>query len=267
MPARIQSPSSIGTYKQCPRKYFYQYIAALPTAKNIYLIKGGLIHEVLDEFFNVNYDEFTKFNYKEKLREKIMDSFKEKWQTNLAEIDALVPGKHKIHFQDSVIMLSTWVEGFLNRLGFFISGGMKFKDAFQRLTPKREQHIVNHKHSVRGYIDAIHEEEGEVHLIDYKTSSSNKISDQYYLQLAIYALLYKEHFKTAPHKVGIHFLRYGEQHLPVDEKMIDHAKKEINNIHKNTKSKDKADYPKCKTPLCKWHSGQCDFYHICKEDD
>ena len=35
MPKRVQSPSSISTYKQCPRKYFYQYVLKLPTQGNI----------------------------------------------------------------------------------------------------------------------------------------------------------------------------------------------------------------------------------------
>ena len=49
----MQSPSSINTYKQCPRKHFYQYILNLPTKPSIYLIRGSIVHEVLEKFFDI----------------------------------------------------------------------------------------------------------------------------------------------------------------------------------------------------------------------
>src|SRR3989338_6780202 len=51
---RMQSPSSINTYKQCPRKYFYQYILKLPTKPSICLIRGSIVHEVLEKFFDLD---------------------------------------------------------------------------------------------------------------------------------------------------------------------------------------------------------------------
>ena len=62
-----------------------------------------------------------------------------------------------------------------------------------KLKPKTEVFFISEKHNVRGYIDAIHEDEnGEVIIIDYKTSKRDHLSDEYKLQLAIYALMVGE---------------------------------------------------------------------------
>ena len=45
--ARVQSPSSIITYRQCPRKYYYHYIENLPTKPSIHTIRGKIVHSVL----------------------------------------------------------------------------------------------------------------------------------------------------------------------------------------------------------------------------
>ena len=47
--------------------------------------------------------------------------------------------------------------------------------------------------------------------------------------------------------------------LPVD------AMFEIEQIHMHTEmTEDIIDYERNVTPLCKWRTGQCDFYEVCK---
>jgi len=121
---------------------------------------------------------------------------------------------------------------------------------------------------VQGYIDAIHkdEESGEIKIIDYKTSKRDKISDDYRLQLAIYALLFHEKYDKYPNQVGLFFLKHGERMLDVDEELLEYARKEVEKVHLATKSTDVGDYPKKTSFLCKWSTGQCDFYdHCCKD--
>jgi ATP-dependent helicase/DNAse subunit B len=55
MPKRVQSPSSINTYNQCPRKYYYQYILKLPTRPSIHLVRGNIAHSVLEDFFSITH--------------------------------------------------------------------------------------------------------------------------------------------------------------------------------------------------------------------
>ena len=82
-------------------------------------------------------------------------------------------------------------------------------------------------------------------------------------------MLYEEKHGFLPTKVGIDFLKFDEPHLclDVDRKLVEFAQKEVAMIHEKTVSKEKLDYPKRITALCRWHSGQCDFYDLCKDDD
>ena len=68
--------------------------------------------------------------------------------------------------------------------------------------------------------------DGEVSLMDYKTSKREKMSPEYRLQLAIYALLYEEKYGKKPHSVGIDFLRHKQHYLDLDQDLVDFAKLE-----------------------------------------
>ena len=108
----------------------------------------------------------------------------------------------------------------------------------------------------------------DLHL-DYKTSKKPVITSSYKLQLAVYALLYTEKTGKSPHMVGIHFLNHGEELIDVTDKLIAFAGEECITIQDKTKFNDIAEYPKSPGPLCKYNTGKCDFYDICKpfEDD
>jgi hypothetical protein len=104
--------------------------------------------------------------------------------------------------------------------------------------------------------------------MDYKSSKKFDVTNEYRLQLAIYAMLYEETHGKRPHKVGIYFLKdtgKHEYHMDVDEELIKMAKLEVEMMHLNSETSDIKNYPKNVTPLCKWSSGQCDFYVRCFE--
>jgi len=58
-------------------------------------------------------------------------------------------------------------------------------------------------------------------------------------------------------------MRHGEKTIKADEKLLKLAEKECLEIHRRTLSDDIEDYPLNPGPLCKWSTGQCDFYNIC----
>ena len=139
------------------------------------------------------------------------------------------------------------------------------QESFIKLTPVREQKYMSEKHSIRGFIDAIHYVEDEVHIIDYKTNARFDMKDSIKLQLAIYSLLYEELHGKMPHKVGIFFLRNKLKVMNVDQELIQLAKQEIELIHGHTSiTEQEIDYPRTVTGLCKWSTGKCDFYDTCK---
>ncbi|MFH1916675.1 MAG: PD-(D/E)XK nuclease family protein [Nanoarchaeota archaeon] len=263
--ARIQSPSSINTYRHCPRKYYYNYIAELPKKKSIPLIKGSIIHEVLEDFFDLN-PEYMTADFKQFLRKETMRLFFMKWKNYQKEIEEMGIENKAVHAEDCMLMLSNWTEWFISEVEKKESKGVAPADAFRALTPIREQEYRSEEHAVRGFIDAIHEEDGCVRVIDYKTSSRDEVSEEYLLQLSIYALLYRVRHGRLPDIVGLHLLRHGRRELEVTESMVEFATREIHHVHKNTLSKEKKDYVKKIGPLCKWSTGQCDFYDTCIKD-
>ncbi len=259
---RIQSPSSINLFKQCPRKYFYQYILQLPTGDNVYQIRGNVVHSVLEDFFMINVNHIDDKNFENQLKISTQELLVKHWREQKERFDkiSLPPDKTLFYFEETLHMLMGWVNLFCKKIK---NTKKSFKEAFLYLTPLAEQHFISQKYGVQGYIDAIEIQDGKIRIMDYKTSSKNEITDEYLLQLAIYVLLYEEKYKKFPDEVGLYLLKFGEKSIKADRKLLDLAKKEVEMIHKNTQSESMEDYPKNAGPLCKWSSGKCDFYDIC----
>ncbi len=261
---RIESPSSINVYKQCPRKYYYQYVLKLPTKKSIHLIRGSVVHSVLEHFFNIDLSDERLRNFKA-LQMRLFSLFTRFWNDKKQDLESLGLSDDELnaYFDESVMMLQNWFNRFKKKLEYRISRGESFDEAFRKLTPVREKLYQSSNYHVKGFIDVIHEIDGKVFVLDYKTSKTDHVSDAYKLQLAIYALLYEELHGKRPDFVGIDFIKASERLLKVDDDLINHAKFEIEQIHASTASDDINDYPMNPSPLCKWSSGQCDYYDLC----
>jgi RecB family exonuclease len=261
---RVQSPSSIKLYKQCPRKYYYAYILKLPTADNVHTIRGRIAHEVLEDFFDWNPDQLTSMNAEVLAHARVQELLIAKWTAAHAEVRKVMPEKELeiTMFEETLLMLLGWSRKFVSRMR---ATGAPLPDAFRQLTPERELELVDWDLRCKGVIDAVHHTQAGVDIIDYKTSESQDIQE-HTLQLAIYALLYTLKHGRQPRRVGINFLKGDEAYLDVDERLLALARREIEDIHSKTASQDKKDYPRCVSRLCKWSSGQCDFYQVCRPD-
>ena len=268
MAKRIESPSSINTFKQCQRKYYYQYIEKLPTFPSIHTVRGNIAHSCLENFYDIDTSSFTAENYKQKCREAIQKLLFHFWGASKSKLEELQlkQDQARFYFEETMFMLMNWTDQFLDKLEKTIQHKeMSLMEAFQYLTPIRESKYHSDNYSVQGFIDAIQHLEDEVHIIDYKTNASLEMKDAIRLQLAIYSLLYFEKHGKMPAKVGIFFLRHKMKFMPVDEELLALARKEIELIHAHTSRTEHIDdYPKNITSLCKWNGGQCDFYEICK---
>lgn len=268
MAKRVESPSSINTFKQCPRKYYYHYIAKFPTLPNIHQVRGNIAHSVLENFYDTDLTSFTTENYPLKLKEVIQNLFIQSWKKYSQQLELLQLSKDQqiFYFEETMFMLMNWTNQFIEKITILIKEkNIGVQDAFLKLTPRREEHYKSDHYSVRGYIDAIHEIEDEVQIIDYKTNANFEMKDELRLQLAIYSLLYFEKHGKMPSKVGVFFLRHKLKLMPVDQSLLDFAKKEIMLVHEHTsRTEEINDYPKCVSNLCKWSTGQCDFYEVCK---
>ena len=262
--ARIQSPSSINTYKQCPRRYYYCYIEKIRTKPSIHLTRGKIAHSVLEDFFDLKPEKLEQKNLEFVLKIFIHDKLNQHWNKNKKELNSLGLQKAQLNMflEETRSMVDLWLNDFLRKLKKEMQEH-DFIKAWQRLTPTREKQYSSEGYGIRGFIDAIFEKDGKISVVDYKTSKSCHISVPYKLQLALYAMMYEEKHGKRPDKVGIYFLRNGEEFLDVNDDLIKLAKLECELIHTNTQTKDKEDYPKKPGPLCKWATGQCDFYGMC----
>lgn len=262
---RIESPSSISTYKQCPRKYFYQYIQKLPTSTNIHCVRGNIVHSVLENFYDQDISVLNKENYKQPMKLYLQNLLCDFWKEKDEELKSLKMDEHEEikYFEESMMMILNWFQYFSKKIDEY-DGSLQ--DAFTSLTPIREKQFISEKHGVRGFIDVIENTEQGIRLMDYKTSKKFDMSEAYKLQLGIYALLYHEKFNELPYQVGLYFLKNTdgvELSIEATQDLLDHAKFEIENMHLSTTSDNMADYPKKTSPLCKWRTGQCDFYDVC----
>ena len=268
MAKRVESPSSINTFKQCPRKYYYQYIAGLPTLPNIHQVRGNIAHSTLEHFYDTNLSGISEENFKPELKGRIQQLLLQYWRSYQPQLHKLHlhPDLEKFYFEETMLMVMNWVTHFVEDLEKNMAQRkLSLAESFQYLTPVREQELHSDHYSVHGFVDAIKQVGEEVHIIDYKTNSSFEVKDSIRLQLAIYSLLYFEKHGKMPSKVGIFFLRHKLKLIAVDEELLELARKEIELVHTHTtKFEAIQEYPKCVGPLCKWSSGKCDFYDTCK---
>jgi len=266
MVRRVESPSSINTYKQCPRKYYYSYILKLPRFPSIHTLRGNIIHTILEDFFDLDVKHLDLGTFEAELKTKIQQMLLNNWLKNRDKMSqfGLTKEQEMFYFEESMMMMFNWFGRFSDKIHKHPSGD--FGAAFQAHTPVREEKFESPERKIRGFIDAIEKMPNEVRIMDYKTSKRFTMSPAYKLQLAIYALLYQDKYGKQPDKVGIYFLKDTGKHehvLTVDQEMVTWAKEEVELMHYNTKSDLIEDYPLVKTPLCKWSTGQCDFYEYC----
>ena len=260
----MQSPSSINTYFKCPRKYFYIYKLRIPGSPSIHLVRGSVAHLVLEKMYTL-LPEVISDNYKANLSVIISEMLKKYWAESKEDFDKLDMSAQEIgmYFDETKKMLLKYLDSVTKKIDAEMEKGLTFPDAFRKLTPEVEKEYMSWDYYVKGFIDVIENVDEKIRLMDYKTSKRAKMTDQYKLQLAIYALLYKLKHGRLPDEVGIYFLKHGEMCLPVNDELIKHAEFKIEQIHASTDSDELVDYKKNQTPLCKWSSGQCDYYDYC----
>jgi CRISPR/Cas system-associated exonuclease Cas4 (RecB family) len=239
----------------------------MPTKPSIHLVRGSVAHYALEKMYSL-IPEVISENYHSDLEIIAVELLKKAWKDSKKEFDKLGMSSQQLqqYYEETEMMIKNYVSFFSKRLDNLIArDSLSFVDAFKKLTPKVEEEYLSWDYYVKGFIDVIEEFDGKVRIMDYKTSKKNTLSDSYSLQLAIYALLYQEKHGRLPDEVGIYFIKFPNPELvvKVDDELIKQAKFKIEQIHASTDSDDINDYPIHKSGLCKWSSGQCDYYEYC----
>lgn len=263
---RMESPTSILTYLQCPRKYYYCYIKRLEQKPSIHLITGSVAHSTIQAFHNIDITLIEPEGFFEKLQSNIMDEFNKKWGEKKEEIEKLSLSQEEkhLHYDKTRMMIRNFFYYHTNRIiAHKHCHNRSLVEAYQKIKPRTETKLSSGKYGVRAVIDAIHDIDGETIIIDYKTSKKSEIDTDCMLQLAICCLLYKERYGGMPSKAGIHFLRYGEKTISTTYQLLNLAKRTCYKMQQVTKEESIAKYPKKVSGLCKYKTGQCDYYETC----
>ena len=190
---RILSPTAINTYLDCPHKFYLRYIKRLKTKPSIYLIRGNVVHRVLAQF-NRRHPCKDKLPPLIEMQRELLQDFAREWQGSLLSLQKLgLPseklGWFELQSQLMLIHFATWK---LEHPGLEVS--------------RFEARLVSKPLGLLGIVDAIHKDDEEPVVVDYKTSQRAEITPEIERQAAIYALLYGEFYRRPLGQVWIHFL-------------------------------------------------------------
>jgi len=254
------SPTSINTYLSCPRSYYLKYIKRLRQPISKYMLRGTLVHSVIEDMFNLRSP-----NGLHKFVESEVDR---RW--SMKNVPDMKPEDEDGFKNETKQILKSFVKLLESRMETLMcEGGVcngKFH-AWNTIKPKKqEEHIKLPMLGLQGKLDAIHIEsdwgsdEKKTFIIDYKTSKlwHYNVPDDYILQGKIYDLLYKEKHGVKSTFVGFNYLRYGEiMNFFFTEQDLEDTKALVQDIRKKTLSNNFEDYPcTCdgKTDMCKLYT-------------
>jgi len=289
------SPSSISTYNKCPREWYYRYIEAVPSVETIHLVRGNIVHNTFDKFFNMNWIPNGE-NYRQYCLDKSFSIFEKEWDEAIVKLPDLSEEDNKKYRKESKFM----VERFINNLCDTVEDGLasgKFTNAshgYNSLKPKFKEYwlddekkmfivddtgkrtqipkdlqepLENSLH-IGGYLDSAQVNNGKTILIDYKTSNKYKegFDENYIIQLSIYAYLWNKQFGAYPDYLCVKYLKFNESfYFPVTPSLIKTAILEIKKMRFGITQcgLEKENYPIKKNHLCGW----CQFEKTCFGSD
>lgn len=232
------SKSKVNTYLKCPLEFKFQYIDEIEVPQNKYMALGSDVH-------------------------LIAEKFSEKFEDNLDDVD-IENELLKIAFEENIGYDLT---DHIDNLGSF------FTKAFVENDYKlfcQEEYIIDEENRFSGICDIILEDEnGELIVIDYKTSKSSSFS-KYRLELCYYKLLVENVFGKPVSRVGIFFTKNGRLRLldVCDEENKryylnnDEIQEAIDTLHEVRKDINSGKFPAKKQFLCRYctYSDHCEKY-------
>lgn len=226
------SPTAINTYLACPRKFYLRYVKKLKTKPSIYLVRGSIVHKVIEEFNQAAGPEPTSLTDTQVII-RLLKLFQKEWTAAEPRLVALnLPADElKVFHDESQIMLINY--------GYWFHG---------RRAPKplaTESRFYSRNLGLMGIVDAIYRFGERDILVDYKTSKKAEINPDMERQAAVYALLFEDKHGRPPEAVWIHFVKFNQDPLVinVDETLLNYGRILTESIRKQTNSTNEADYP------------------------
>ena len=237
----VLSASKVKTFKQCPRKFYYNYIEKLPKKQWDHFDLGIFVHSVLERFHE-GFREDGQIDNIKKLMTKSFAFEKDKLETENKGLSREILLSAKEMLLDYLYKIEN--EG-LNTKILSLEEEFKIK--------------LNEDFSLIGFIDRIDLDlDGIYHIADYKTSKSSKYMDDF--QLRVYGMHLLEEFPE------VDFFRGSYIMLKLQSKLVSYKFNKIDIEKEKQKLIEIADiiskekkWKTNQTKLCDW----CDFRDVC----
>jgi CRISPR/Cas system-associated exonuclease Cas4 (RecB family) len=258
-PERLLSASQMNMFLTCPRQWYYKYVERLPEVESFYQVRGKAVHSVCERFFDYRPPGgITLSHLKKDLANRAQTLFDAAWkEQHIPDMFGDDGYNETFDMIKRFLQLRNW------ELEAMHSKCREAQKAWNWTKPKfRELHIMDEELWVECYIDSVIERDGDIIIVDYKTSNIFKfpLTREYELQLYIYALLYENKTGITPKYVAFEYLNYGKVNtLPVHPVFLEEVQRTILDVRSKTESRDISDYRQCPGGLCKY----CSFYETC----
>ena len=230
------SKSKVNSYLKCPLEFKFQYIDEIEVPQNRYMALGSDVHSIAEKFTEKFGDELENVNTHNELL-KIAHELDIGYDLT-AHIDNLASFFDEMFVENDYKLFSN------------------------------EEYLLDEKNRFSGICDIILEDEnGDLVVIDYKTSKSSSFS-KYRLELCYYKLLVENVYKKDVSSVGVFFTKNGRLRLLdvcndenkrkyLNQNEIDDAITTLHNVREGINNEI---FPARKQFLCKY----CTYRHICK---
>lgn len=231
------SKSKVNSYLKCPLEFKFQYIDEIEVPQNKYMALGSDVH-------------------------LIAEKFTEKFGDDIVEIDTrneLLKIAHDLDIGYDLTEHIDNLESFFEEV--FVENNYKLFS--------NEEYLHDEKNRFSGICDIILEDEnGDLVVIDYKTSKSSSFS-KYRLELCYYKLLVENVYNKNVSSVGVFFTKNGRLRLLdicnednkrkyLNQNEIDEA---ITTLHKVRTNINNEVFPARRQFLCRY----CTYRDICDE--
>lgn len=231
------SASSVKTFDQCPKKYWFQYINKAPKKEWPHLVLGNICHKTLEIFHK-------KYLIKKVSNDKLGSLMKESFVDALKEFQ----NAEKKIIDEAFLLLRDYLES-IKKTSMPNVKGVETPFEFE----------IDTGILIRGFIDRIDDIGcGKIRISDYKTSKNPKYLDSF--QLNIYGLwLRKENPNIKNFSGSYILLKHKSITKDYEFNSFDLDKIQKSLISYANKIKTETEWNFSPSPLCDF----CDFKQLC----
>ena len=241
---RYMSPSSIGTFNQCPLKYKFSRLDKIPEPSTEAQVLGSFVHEVLEELFACSSDERTE----QMARSLAKNLWYSKWQNEYASLD--------VKSDENEFRWKAW---------WCIENYFAMEDPTSFDATGIEAAMDGHIDGVPiyGIIDRWSVENDKIVISDYKTGKKPRPQYEWEkkMQITIYSILLKEQTGMDIERAELLYLKSGQfARYNVDSSLENAVRVEVRKTWDEvTSSCESGEFETRTGPLCGW----CFYKSMC----